>query len=280
MRLALMTCILATAPVAWGQFDPNSPTTQWTPIIYASGFGDASGDEKSGGANADIVGDASNPSFFMNYTSGWLGVRLRVGAASNQGTFKSDAFVGLDVNGDGRLDLYIGVDNQSNPGQLGIWYPGGGLNSTPNNSGLGANYTTYTENSSIYGFTAVSAVTDPNATSFDLNGDGKTDQFLSFEIPFADVQAALAAIGITGVTANTPMTAVAGTASGPTSLNQDINGANGGTTSLQTWSQVGALSQSTTANSLSPVPEPSQGMLFCFAVVVGAFYYTANKGRA
>jgi hypothetical protein len=94
---------------------------------------------------------------------------------------------------------------------------------------------------------------DPTATNFDIDGGGQNDFFLTFSIPFSDIVAQLAAAGITGITEDTPFSYVIATSTQGNSLNQDLNGVNGGVNSAQTWAQLGALSDPTIP--IAAVPE-------------------------
>lgn len=268
--LAISLSVLALVSIALAQPNPNSPTTQWVPILYGNNnYPDPPNDQQTGSAESDIVGNQSEPSLYMQYNSGYLGFRLRVGADVNPPGFKGDAFIGLDANLNGSLDLFIGVDNAGNPNQLGIWNPGTGSNTSPKTTTIGSTPVfSYAETSMNYSFTLVNATINPGATNFDLNGDGRTDQFLTFYIPFTNIVYALSLEGITGFTTNSPMQLVAATATQPNSLNEDLNGVNGGINSSLTWSQLGGLSLSYAPGGLEPVPEPSAGAFFGLALII------------
>ena len=256
--LLLLSVIALLVPSAFAQLDPNSPSTQWVPILYGNGnYPDPTDDQQTGSAEGDLVGNSSQPSLYMQYNSGYLGFRLRTGADANPPGYKGAAFIGLDANLNGVIDLFLGVDNHGSSSSLGIWYPGTGLNTSPSTTTIANTaYKTYAETLLNYSFAPVTGANDPGGASYDLNGDGKTDQFLTFYIPFADVASALATKGILFST-NSPMTLVAATATQPNSLNQDLNGVNGGINSSLTWSQLGAASLTYTPTGIAPVPEPS-----------------------
>lgn len=256
---------------ALAQTNPNAPTTQWVPVLYGNNnFPDPSGDQQTGSAESDIVGNPAEPSLYLQLAGGYLGFRLRVGADVNPPGFKGCAFVGLDVNATGTLDLFVGVDNQGSHNQIGIWLPGSGANTSPSTTTI-ANSPAYryAETALNYSFTSVSAATDPTASNFDLNGDGRPDQFLTFYLPFSDLASALATEGI-AFTTSSLMDMVAATATQPNSLNEDLNGVNGGINSSQTWAQLGATSliyspASTGPVNVAPVPEPSSDTLCALA---------------
>lgn len=259
--------ILFLSPATFAQPNPNSSTANWVPILYGTNsIPDPSADQQTGSAESDIVGNLSEPSLYMQYTSGYIGFRLRLGADVSPPGFKGCAFIGLDVGLTGTLDLFIGVDNQGSHNQVGIWLPGSGANTAPANTSVGALVNSYTETSQNYSFTPLSTAIDPTSVNFDLNADGRTDQFLSFFVPFADVTSALASQNI-NFTTNSLMDLVAATATQPNSLNEDLNGVSGGINSGQAWAQLGAASDAYTPTSISPVnptsvPEPVSGTLF------------------
>src|SRR4051812_38191875 len=69
-RALLGVALCFFASMASGQINPGSPTTGWTPVPNANGnFLDTSGDEQSGGSEADIVGNATQPSLYIRYDS-------------------------------------------------------------------------------------------------------------------------------------------------------------------------------------------------------------------
>src|SRR5206468_1575246 len=105
---------------------------------------------------------------------------------------------------------------------------------------------------------------DPFATSLDLDGGGKTDQFLSFVVPFGEVAGELAMHGITGFTKDTPMRLVAATATQDNSLNQDLNGVAGGINSASTWDSLGVFTLTYSSSGTAPAPEPPSSV-FCLA---------------
>jgi hypothetical protein len=277
--VTLAACLFCIAPSVLGQPDPNSPTSLWVPILYGNNnYPDPSADQQTGSAESDIVGNLSQPSLYMQYANGWLGFRFRVGADANPPGFKGAAFVGLDADLSGSLDLFLGINNQGSADQVGIWYPGTGLNTSPKTTTIVTPpQFSYTETALNYGFSPVTATIDPSATSFDLNGDGKADQFLTLFVPFSDIVSALASKGITFSLANT-MQLVAATATQANSLNEDLNGVNGGINSVSSWQQLGAVSQPYQPDGVAPVPEPTVRAL---SVVAGSLalpvYFWRNR---
>ena len=249
--------------------DVTSPTTVWTPVTYGSNNPDPSNDQQTGAGEGDIVGNASHPSVYAAFgdagspslTDGVLGFRVRLGADDNPAGFKGALFVGIDANGDGALDLFIGVDNSGSSDKIGIWNPGNGTNVSPNTTSIvAAPLVSYTITALNYHWTAVNATIDPSVgTATDLNGDGKTDYFLTFSVPFADVVAQLAAKGII-INQNSTFSYVVATATQANSLNQDLNGVGSNYDGSATWSTLGVISDPMTAGGI-PVPETNVALI-------------------
>ena len=274
--------------VVWNvtaQIAPNSPTTFWVPLAYGNANSpDAARDQQTGSGEVDLVGDLSHPSFYMNYqgsspTDGWLAFRFRVAEDANPAGFKGAAFVGLDADLDGDLDLFLGVNNQGSSDLIGLWNPGAGLNDSPVNTSV-ANppLRTYSITASIYDFSPVSVATDPVAISYDLDGGGRTDRFLSFLVPLADVSFALANRGISGFTADFPFQLMAATGSQGNNFNGDFNGIVGGNGSGVSWSQLGGFTRTYSFDSLTPIPEPNSA--FLFSIAGGFFLLIIARRRA
>jgi hypothetical protein len=280
----LLWCDAATASMT---VDVTSPTTSWTPVTYGSNHPDPSNDQQTGSSESDIVGDASHPSAYTTFgdagtaslTDGTLGFRVRLGADQSPAGFKGALFVGIDANGDGALDLFIGVNNSGSSDMIGIWNPGAGANISPNTTSIvSAALVSYTITAINYNWTAVNSTIDPTVGSAtDLNGDGKNDYFLTFSVPLADVIAQLNARGITGIDQNSVFSYVIATATQANSLNQDLNGVGGSYDGNATWSTLGVLSDPLTGGGI-PVPEPSAA--FVAAMVAAIAIAQSNfRGR-
>ena len=261
--------------------DITSPTTTWTPVLYANNNPDPSRDQQTGSAEGDIVGNALNPSVYTTFgnagtpslVDGTLAFRIRLGADVSPGGFKTAMFVGLDANSDGALDLFLGINNSGAANTIGIWDPGAGLNISPSSTTIVSTpLVAYAITAANYSWTQVTATNDPKATSFDLDAGGPTepDFFLSYSIPFADIVTQLAANGITGFNENSTMSYVVSTATQANSLNQDLNGVAGSVNSSLTWAQLGVQSNQMTPAGIAVVPEVNSvvgvaGLLFAVA---------------
>ncbi|HEV2804972.1 MAG TPA: hypothetical protein VGW57_08595 [Chthoniobacterales bacterium] len=269
----------AAIPARATVVDLNAPTTAWTPIQYSNNNPDPSNDQQTGSPEGDIVGNAAHPSVYTMFgdggtpslTDGTLGFRIRLGADTNPSGFKTALFVGIDANSDGKLDLFLGVNNSGSADTVGIWNPGTGANVSPSTTSMVANpLSSYAPTASNYSWSLVTTTIDPSVgTATDLDGGGQTDYFLGFAIPFTDVVAQLAAAGIT-FDQNSTLTYVIATATQANSLNQDLNGVAGSVNSSLTWSQLGVLSNPMTAGGLAAVPEINPALCVgLFLVAVG-----------
>jgi hypothetical protein len=241
----------------------NDPTTFWRPVIYGSApLTDPVNDQQTGSFEGDLVANSSNPLFYTRFddagtpstTDGTLGFRVRVGGDANPPGFKSTFFVGIDANSNGSLDLFVGVGNSGSSDAIGMWNPGTSANTSPSTTSIvSPPFQTFAETATNYHFAAVTLTLDPTATTLDVGAGGQTDFFLSFSLPFNALVTRLNSV-VPGFNENTPVRYVVATATQDNSLNQDIGGITGGTNSTSTFTQLGIISNPTTA---LIVPEPS-----------------------
>ncbi|KST62968.1 DUF4347 domain-containing protein, partial [Mastigocoleus testarum] len=233
--------------------DVTSPTDRGWNAITPSGANayDFAQDQQTGSTESDLTGDAGNPMFYLQFdgegdaglTNGTIAFRLRVGEDGNPSGFSRNLFIGIDVTGDGAVDLYVGVNNQGSTDSLAIWDPGTGANNSPSTTTIvSPPLLTYAQTADNYNFSPVDSTIDPGITNTDLNGDSANDYFLSFSIPFSDIVTQLATLGITGVDETTAVSFVVGTATQDNSYNQDIGGIDGGINLDTTWTDLGAIS--------------------------------------
>jgi len=266
------SCLLAASLLgalpAQAVIDPGSSTTGWTSIAYPNLQPDYSDDQQTGITEADIVGDLFNAALYMRFddngnadpSDDQIAFRVRLGTDKSPLGFEHFFGVGLDANLDGALDLFLAVDNSGSNDRIGIFDPGSGANTSPSTTSIVSTpLVSYAEVAANYLFAPVTAALDPIATTFDLDADGKTDQFLTFVIDFADI---VSQLGISGFGPSSPVRFVAGSSTQPNALNQDLGGPNGATTSALTWDQLGAISSTyTMSGQFVPAPEPGSAVL-------------------
>lgn len=264
----LFTGLVFSAAAAHAQINPSSSTTNWNAVLYPPSsptVPDPFSDQQTGNKEGDIVGTASVASFYTKFfnggtpslTDGQLAFRLRMAEEQTPTGFSTAAFVGIDGNADGRLDLFIGVDNSGSFDHVGIWRAGAGQNVSPSTTSLiSPPAFTYSEVAVNYSWTPVNAAIDPTTISYDIDNGGNVDHFLSFVVLFADVVAMFGTVGISGINEASIFRYVVATATQDNSLNQDLNGVTGGINSTSTWSSLGGFSTPTSVGGTA-VPEPS-----------------------
>lgn len=249
---------------ALGQVILNSPTTAWTPILpAATNQADYYNDEQTGRPESDIVGNATYPAAYFQFwnggtpspTDGTLAFRVRVGSDRPQvNAFNSVLFIGVDGDGNGSLDIFLGADNSGGSSQVKIWDAGTGLNISPNTTTVSSppGQKVYAQSSTNFHFGPVSLTLDPPATDFDLDDDGDTDWFVSFSLPFADVVSEMSRLAGISITESTALRFVVATSTQQNSLNEDLNGIPKTYNGNLTWEQLGGMSQY-----VLMVPEPN-----------------------
>jgi hypothetical protein len=276
IALAALLCCVSSASGAPIVID--GPTTYWTAISYPVVIPDWSDDEQTGDTESDVVGNALRAALYIQFddggtpgdlTDGNIAFRLRVGAQRNPPGFSRFAAVGMDADGDGALDIFIGVDNSGASDRIEIYDGGPGANTSPSTTTIVSVSPTpldYSQTASNYDWSPINATIEPGETLFDLDADGNTDYFLSWLVPFNDIVTHLSSAYGISIDENTPVQYVVGTSTQANALNQDLGGPDGGTTSTQTWEALGALSDPYTPTGVL-VPEPSSSALLLLGVL-------------
>jgi len=268
----------------------DSPTTNWTPIAYPGGnIPDPSEDQQTGSSESDLVGDIDHASFYArfdgggtpNLLDGTLGFRMRVAEEDNPAGFSRAVFVGIDANTNGVLDLFVGVDNSGSKDLIGIWSPGSDANTSPDTTSIESppmtNFVQILSGSpgANYDWQEVTSIIDPDATDFDIDngstqgGNDPTDYFLSFSLPYSHIVSALASMPTPIlIDQSSHLNFVMATATQDNSLNQDLNGVDGGISSTLTWSQLGAVTITLSAGDTIPEPGSAVLLLLGFAFLL------------
>lgn len=233
----------------------NAPT-KWVNVTPASNSFDYLTDQQTGsgsvsqdlvGGNADFGSGAKDYGvFYIQYddqttvstSDDELGFRFRVNNADgvHKDTFQFYAFLGLDYDLNGSIDLFMGIYNPDNNGSKSISIYSsdpGKLNISPSTTGFGDKLY---EVAPVHGDTWDLMQTDDGSM---FSGD--VDYFVSFKINVAEVDKALKLIDPTwALTTTTPLRILIGTASQANSYNQDMGGINGiDTKSDTTWASMG-----------------------------------------
>jgi hypothetical protein len=207
-----------------------------------------------------------------SHTDGTLGYRLRLddsGGPTNKPAFDRAAWIGIDADLNGSIDVFLGLNFSGSATDLGIYAPGTGANTGPSTTSISstASYS-YAISSSNYDYRLVNSATDGGTTNdVTTTTTGDPDYYVSFQVPFADVAAFLATRSI-NITDQSPLHYVSATSTQANSLNQDLGGVNGGVNSTSTWSQIGGFTQTVYASG-TVVPEPSSSLLALTALAAG-----------
>ena len=239
---ALTVLISIHMPGAYAFTTDLVGNTAWYALLKGANF-DPYSDTQASKAGTEIIGNATHPSFYVNYddngtTTGIdpelddvLSLRIRIGDETKT-THSAYAFFGVDADNDGVLDVFF----SSGSGIIAIYNAGGDSNTSPSTTSLSASTNTYPQSTSNYNFAQVSVINDPDWDgNNDLNGDTKIDVFISFSIPIADLDALLVTQGIT-FTQDTPLRFVSLTATQTNALNSDFNGVD--RSSVDDWTQT------------------------------------------
>ncbi|WP_367874271.1 hypothetical protein [Luteolibacter sp. Populi] len=275
---AAVTATLASLSACASAASVSAPSTEWTQL---AGNYDYLADQQTGQPAGDIVGVGNNAGFFTTFndngsasaTDGTLGFRLRLDAAGGNDknpSFDRVAWVGVDADGNGSVDAFLGLGNQGNSSSLGIYAPGSSANTSPNTTSIAASASfSYAIGASNYNYRAVDYLTD-GGTSNDATTatSGDADYYLSFLVPFNDLVSYLATKNI-NISDQSPLRYVVATSTQHNSLNQDLGGVNGGINSTSTWTELGGFSQTTNAMG-TVVPEPSAFAIGASLLLLGA----------
>lgn len=234
-------------------------TWQKADLSYMS---DATPDQQTGQGADDFASDATYAGFYQK--AGTIGgvdsllfrARMDKFDGTDQWGNGGNLGIGMDVNGDGALDLIMMMSessgNPNNRTRTLMWGdPGAGANTGPST-------TSWT-------FPAQTAITLTTNTTYDVvqTDDGSmlnanADMFMSFAVSFANLQAAVRAytpFTTFDMTYDTRMSYIAFTSTQANSLNQDLFGVAGSTSSALTWAELGAITGP--ANAWGIVPEPA-----------------------
>jgi len=236
----------------------TDPTSNWTvaPTISL----DTGSDQQTGQGDQDIVGTTQDAGFYTGFDGNNMYFRVRLGKLRSGG-YSGLFWVGIDANGDGALDLFVGVNNQGSTTNIGFFAPGTGANTSPSTTSIANAVPQYqiAENSSNFDYEVVTNTIAPGVINTDINGDTNTDAMLSFRVPFAGasgtatLQGAFQGLANMSISTATLLSFVIATSTQANSLNQDLGGINGGVNSTTTFAALGALSPAVSTT----LPEPA-----------------------
>jgi hypothetical protein len=258
-------------------------TTGWNAWAKAdlSLMSEITTDQQTGQGADDFAADGSYAGFYQK--AGTIGGADHILFRARFDKFDgADQWgIGMDVNGDGAVDLIMMMSEASgNPNNrartLTFGDPGAGANTGPST-------TTWTFPTQ----TAINLVTnstyDVHQTTDGSMLNGTADMFLSFAVSFANLQAAIRAYTpqtTFTMSYDTRMSYIGFTSTQANSLNQDLFGTTGNTRSTLTWAQLGAITGP--ANAWGVVPEPATYVQMAMFVLAGGLvaYRRRKAARA
>lgn len=276
VRTAVLISVLS--PVTHAAITVSSSSTLWSPV---PGYSDAVGDHQTGKPSGDLVGSGTNYGFLVGLedngpesnTDGTLLFRLRLddaGGNNNTPSYTGVAWVGIDADGNGSIDVFVGANFSGSVADIGIHAPGSGENISPSTTTIGSAYQTYAVGTDNYNYRPVDHVTDGGTTS-DLSeaSTGDTDYYLSFAVPLAAVVNYLNTQSI-AITDQTPLRLLMATSTQPNALNQDIGGVTGAPDPDVPWDDGGGLNDPIPPGG-DKVPEPSSSLLALVSMMAAVF---------
>jgi Notch-like protein len=280
---AAFLVVLATlvgAPPAHAQTTTTrlSGAECWTGILYGA-TADGSNDSQAGAADTDVVADATHGSLYTAYADGGTVVvgddallfRVRIGNPASATDFGGVVVVGVDANVDGRIDLFLSVDGRNSQRAVRLFDPGTGLNSSPSTTTTSALPSGWLANNGVYAFSASnfaaaapSSLNDPDFNNdIDIGNDGKTDVFVSWALPIADLATVLAkpspvdrngtvgprgTTGLPGFSRNTSVRYVCFTQTQTGPINGDLDGVGASYDKNASFSSLGVFTTTMTAS--------------------------------
>lgn len=272
--------------------------TTWKPIHAPSSWTyrttdgylyDPNDDQQTGQYDSDFAGTSALPSFFVQTgtINGVEVIAMRVifntyDANIASGTYTGNPVnvrVGIDVNIDGKLDLYMGPNFQSGAASVGFQLPGSGANTSPSTTSVSSIFYPDANSATLGGGTAplFSAnnfsylqLTTANAATYypgwatqpESGNKIVSDGMMSWAIPLADVNKALAEAAIadasnpalpdnTVISASSFLLWVAFTSTQNNSVNQDAYGITANDVQTTPWNSFTSYMDATGR----PIPE-------------------------
>lgn len=266
---------------AWAQPVVSvTDTTGWTGWTKPDNtiMTDAAADQQTGQGSDDFVGDTTFAAFAQK--AGTIGgvdhilFQARMNVYRAQG-FASYITLGMDLDGNGSIDLMLGMDAKSSQFNLKFATPGTGANTSPSTTTWG----------SFQGGVNLDASTYNYAETTTSTFGGNNDALVNFGISFANLQAGIrayapAAFANFTMTYNTTIAFVAWTTTQQNAVNQDMMGYTGKnyTKDTTTYADLGAITPP-----ISPyggVPEPATYAQLGLLLLAGAGITLWRRRRA
>lgn len=205
----------------------------WRGITYTASPGntvyqsDPLGDRQTGQPVDDFINVPNNPGFFMalgfvnNVPS--IGFRIYLSEYSTAG-YSGNFRVGLDANGDGQLDVFVGPKLSGAARAQGIIFQDatGPGNYSPSTTALSNPYSSIAFTTDNYNYQTLNTTLDPTWSNVGPNPNA----ILSFSVPVQTLKDNLAGIGI-NLTDQAYFNVLAFTSTQANAINQDLFGSTG-----------------------------------------------------
>jgi hypothetical protein len=261
-------------------------TTGWNSWTKAdlTAMSDIATDQQTGQGADDFASDTNITGFFQK--AGTIGgvdhllfrARFDKYDGPDQWGNGGNWGIGMDVNGDGALDLIMMMSessgNVNNRTRTITWGdPGTGANTGPSTTSW-----TFPTQTAI---TLTTNTTYDGVQAPDSTINGTPDLLLSFAVSFANLQAAVRAytpFTSFTMTYDTRLSYIGFTSTQANALNQDLFGTTGNTNSSLTWAQLGAITGP--ANAYGIVPEPATYAQLGALLLAGGLVAWRRRRRA
>lgn len=242
--------------------DANTFAYLWTPLTTAGSGGalltDAALDQQTGQIEDDFVGTAQSGFLIRSgqiNNAEAVAFRLVQNKAYRGTTFTGQASVGLDVTGEGALDLVLTAIGKNQSTGISYQAPGTGANVSPSTTTLGAPVLIAPFSSSNFNYQLVNSTSYPGATQVGTDAD----VMLTFAVTFEQLNNSLRTVlnNPTMTVQPTDMVRfVAFTSTQTNAINQDIYGSTGIAGATRFDAPGGGFTEFTDFRG-RPVPEPS-----------------------
>lgn len=242
-NLPAQTAISVTDATGWNAWTTGNGTVMTDPVA----------DQQTGQGQDDFVGDTTHVGFMQK--AGTVGGtdsvawRVRMNKYDTKG-FGGSLELGMDLNGDGSVDLVMKMTDKSGQ-SLSFATPGTGTNTGPSTTSWGSFVGPLALSASTYNYQQAA-----DGSSF----SGTADAFVTFAISFANLQNAIqtyAGPAFAGYTVGytTRISYIGFTSTQGNAINQDLFGTTGNLSSTATFASLGAGTGP--MDSFGVVPEPS-----------------------
>ncbi|MCK4704446.1 MAG: hypothetical protein KAT90_03105, partial [Gammaproteobacteria bacterium] len=266
----LFLCSLSTT--VFSAIDLSSSSSTWSVVLDGNKFDP--GQDIQASAAVDLLGYGGSPLFYIktddagtpaDATDDEVALRFRVdNAIDNSSNFSGYIWMGIDVDLDNYLDVFMMLVGKNGNYSVDIYDSGTGANISPSTTSLLSSSQTSVTTGFAFNHSLVASIDAGGNADIDVDGD--PDYFVSYKVNFSALGAAINAQTITGttdlistldggtgLTIDTPVQIVIASAQNANTLNGDIGGYNDKTDELSASYE----SQGTFSNVISyadPVP--------------------------